>query len=351
MPEKEWDVFISHASEDEEKVARPLADALHRAGVKVWLDQQELELGDSLSEKIDEGLSKSYFGIVILSKSFFSKHWPRRELAGLRSREEDGRKVIFPIWHGINKAEVREFSPILSDALAATTASGIEKLAAQVVRAVFSPSSGSPSAKAPPSLSRVMSTIMEGDSDRHVMVDFVRTADSIVNMYHLFGPHERFFDEKVGNVTFDIVGLYTGHGVTYNFSLLTRFWKDPFIHGMREPHVLDDIRSVLTEVLASKCLFEDQWRELHSRLLVRARDRNSLYKGEDKDRWFNEFLESKPRQCDFRVFCGRRAAIDRTDAHTAAWGRLREEYSDINIHSYDAVLDAILEHEGRRKAN
>ncbi len=56
---KQWDVFISHASEDKKAVVLPLADALKKAGIKVWLDQQELRIGDSLREKIDEGLAKS----------------------------------------------------------------------------------------------------------------------------------------------------------------------------------------------------------------------------------------------------------------------------------------------------
>ena len=51
-----WDVFISHASEDKEEVARPLARALQEEGYCVWLDDNELSLGDSLRLKIDEGL-------------------------------------------------------------------------------------------------------------------------------------------------------------------------------------------------------------------------------------------------------------------------------------------------------
>jgi hypothetical protein len=365
MPEREWDVFISHAAEDKDAVAQPLADALRRSGVKVWLDRQELQLGDSLSEKIDEGLSKSHFGVVILSKAFFSKHWPRRELAGLRAREESGRKVILPIWHEINKAEVSEFSPILADALAATTANGIDDAATQVVRSVFSPSSGSPSATKP-SLSRVLSTIMEGESDRNVMVNFVQEADRIVDMWHLFGPHERLFNQAVGSVTFDFLGLYAGHGVRYNFSLLTSIWRDPFVREegahrrhhhlwrsfrqsvMGEPQVLEEIRSILADILAAKRLFEDQWQMFHPRLLLQGRRGPSNERGS----WFRDLLESKP-ECVFNVFCGRRAAIDRTDAHTAAWGRLRKEYgkSRIDIHSYDAILDAIVEHERKSQAN
>ena len=44
----EWDVFISYASEDRAAVATPLAVGLRDAGVSVWLDENELKLGDSL---------------------------------------------------------------------------------------------------------------------------------------------------------------------------------------------------------------------------------------------------------------------------------------------------------------
>jgi hypothetical protein len=42
---KQWDVFLSHASEDKETVAMPLAQALIRSGVRVWLDKFEIRLG------------------------------------------------------------------------------------------------------------------------------------------------------------------------------------------------------------------------------------------------------------------------------------------------------------------
>ena len=94
---KRWDVFISHASEDKTEVAAPLANALRRGGVKVWLDRQELRIGDSLREKIDEGLSESRFGIVILSPHFFQKGWPKRELNGLMALEEGVNLIEFRV--------------------------------------------------------------------------------------------------------------------------------------------------------------------------------------------------------------------------------------------------------------
>ena len=146
---KRWDVFISHASEDKDTVAFPLAEALTRAGLRVWLDKQELRLGDSLREKIDEGLAESRFGVVILSLNFLAKSWPRKELNGLMAIEEDGRKVILPVWHNITKATLKQYSPILADRLGAKTEDGIDSVADEIIKVVFSPGSESPSALSP----------------------------------------------------------------------------------------------------------------------------------------------------------------------------------------------------------
>jgi hypothetical protein len=65
----EWDFFISHASEDKATVARPLALSLDLAGNRTWFDEFELHVGSPLRAKLDEGLAKSRFGVVILSSS------------------------------------------------------------------------------------------------------------------------------------------------------------------------------------------------------------------------------------------------------------------------------------------
>lgn len=118
MSEKPYDVFISHASEDKESLVAPLAAALRTLGVKVWYDEFELTVGDSLSRKIDHGLAKSRFGLVVISPAFLKKNWPEYELRGLISREIAGEKVILPIWHNVAHAQVMEYSPPLADKLA-----------------------------------------------------------------------------------------------------------------------------------------------------------------------------------------------------------------------------------------
>jgi hypothetical protein len=121
MP-KEWDVFISHASEDKDDFVRPLAQALAQLGVKIWYDEFTLEVGDSLSRSIDNGLAESRYGVVVISPSFIQKKWPERELRGLVAREvEEEQKVILPIWFGVTKQEVLNFSPPLGDTVAVTT--------------------------------------------------------------------------------------------------------------------------------------------------------------------------------------------------------------------------------------
>lgn len=57
MADKEWDVFISHASEDKDTFVQPLAGALTQLGMKVWYAPFRLEVGDSISRSIDKGLA------------------------------------------------------------------------------------------------------------------------------------------------------------------------------------------------------------------------------------------------------------------------------------------------------
>lgn len=118
---KEYDVFISHASEDKDAVVRPLATALQNKGIRVWYDEFEMRIGDSLRRKIDQGLANSRFGIVVISSFFIKKGWTNYELDGLMTKAISGQQVLLPIWHNISKQEVINFSPSLADKVARNT--------------------------------------------------------------------------------------------------------------------------------------------------------------------------------------------------------------------------------------
>jgi hypothetical protein len=116
--QQQWDIFISHATEDKKSVAKPLADALASFGLRVWYDEFTLKAGDSLSRSIDMGLASTSYGVVILSPAFFAKSWPEYELRGLTARELGQKKIIIPVWHAVERDEVLRFSPPLADKLA-----------------------------------------------------------------------------------------------------------------------------------------------------------------------------------------------------------------------------------------
>jgi len=135
-----YDVFISHATEDKDEVVRPLANALVAEGLRVWYDEFELRIGDSLRRKIDSGLARSRFGVVVLSHSFFAKNWPQYELDGLVTREMTGEQVILPLWHRITKSEVMAQSPSLADKLARSTSDfTIEEIAKEIADVIKNP--------------------------------------------------------------------------------------------------------------------------------------------------------------------------------------------------------------------
>ena len=134
---REFDVFISHSTEDKEAVVRPLAHALRKRGLIVWYDEFQLRIGDSIREKIDAGIAQSRFGLVVLSKSFFDKGWTRYELNGLVTRATAEKQILLPIWHGISKDEVVSNSSSLGDRFALPTSHYSIKQIADEIAAVI----------------------------------------------------------------------------------------------------------------------------------------------------------------------------------------------------------------------
>jgi hypothetical protein len=131
-----YDVFICHASEDKDEVAKPLAVALIEKDLEVWYDEFSLHIGDRLLQTIDKGLKESRFGAVILSESFFKKKWPVDELNALFALEGPRRKRVLPVWHGVDQKFIAKHSPILAGRKAARTSDGMPVIVEMIVREV-----------------------------------------------------------------------------------------------------------------------------------------------------------------------------------------------------------------------
>lgn len=134
----EYDVFLSHASEDKDDVARPLALALQEFGLRVWFDEFEFRIGDNLIAKLNAGIDESRSGILILSNDFFGKNWTEHELKRLENLAVTGNRVLFPIWHKITEAEVREYRASLAEIIGRSTATHTVKEIANEIYEIIS---------------------------------------------------------------------------------------------------------------------------------------------------------------------------------------------------------------------
>jgi hypothetical protein len=131
-----WDAFISHASEDKDEAARPLAEALEQLGASVWFDEQQLKIGDKLSRKINEGIAMSRFGVVIISEAYLEKDYPNRELQALISRETQKGGYILPVLHGVDHDRVKGALPLIADNLSTTTSRGVQEAAKSIIKVI-----------------------------------------------------------------------------------------------------------------------------------------------------------------------------------------------------------------------
>ena len=79
-PASSFSVFLSHSSRDK-PIVDEVFNELNKAGVRAWYDRYEIEPGDSITDKINEGLSGSKIGLLFFSRNFIDPRsgWPTRE--------------------------------------------------------------------------------------------------------------------------------------------------------------------------------------------------------------------------------------------------------------------------------
>jgi hypothetical protein len=83
MKRNESKVFISHSSKDKDLIVNPLNSYLQANNIGTWLDSYEIDYGDNIYLKINDGIEKSDVGLFILTDHFFdsSSGWPLSEFS------------------------------------------------------------------------------------------------------------------------------------------------------------------------------------------------------------------------------------------------------------------------------
>jgi len=90
-------VFISHNSADK-KFVRTLKTDLNENGIDTFFDEDSLEFGDSLMERLEEGIKESSHFIIILTPNSIKSNWVKNELKeALKLFDEKTIKKIIPI--------------------------------------------------------------------------------------------------------------------------------------------------------------------------------------------------------------------------------------------------------------
>ena len=95
-PFEGWDVFVSYSSKDFEKISH-VVDDLKRHRVNCWWDHEQVQPGDSISQKIELGLRRSRFIMPCISRNQIRSGWCRVEYAAVLDKVLSGQtsqKVI-----------------------------------------------------------------------------------------------------------------------------------------------------------------------------------------------------------------------------------------------------------------
>jgi hypothetical protein len=100
-------VFISHANADKDRFVLDFATRLRSNGVDAWVDQWEMNPGDSLVDKIfEEGLKNCRAMIVVLSQYSIESKWVREELNAAVVRKIENATRLIPV--RLDRCEVPE---------------------------------------------------------------------------------------------------------------------------------------------------------------------------------------------------------------------------------------------------
>jgi len=100
-------IFIAHASADKFFV-RKLAEQLRDNKIDVWIDEAEIKVGDSITQKIGKAIEETDFFCILLSHDSVKSEWVKKELEiALQKEVQEKRVVVYPIL--IDKIELPPF--------------------------------------------------------------------------------------------------------------------------------------------------------------------------------------------------------------------------------------------------
>ena len=101
-----FDVFLSFRGADTRKgITVDIHDALNQRGIRTFMDDPDLKVGDAISPTLIEAIKGSRFAIVVLSQNYAFSTWCLEELEEICRSMEDNR--ILPLFYDVEPTDVR----------------------------------------------------------------------------------------------------------------------------------------------------------------------------------------------------------------------------------------------------
>jgi TIR domain len=132
-----YDVFLCHAWDDRQGVAKKLSDLLVQTGVKVWFSEKDLPLGIPMMRAIDKGLANSKIGLVLVTPALL-KRLPKESVSDKELSVLLNGNMLVPIVHETTYNDLRNVSPMLASRSGLDTAEdSIEIVAKKIAELVL----------------------------------------------------------------------------------------------------------------------------------------------------------------------------------------------------------------------
>lgn len=106
-------IFLCHAWDDRQGVAKELNDLLVANDVSVWFSEKSIRLGEPFLRAIDKGLAESQIGIVLVTPALLQR-LPSAGVADMGLSVLLAREQLIPVVHGTSWDELRKVSPMLA---------------------------------------------------------------------------------------------------------------------------------------------------------------------------------------------------------------------------------------------
>jgi hypothetical protein len=112
-----YDVFISFRGPDTRNTfVDHLYAHLVSKGLLVFKDNEELQMGESISTKLLEAIKDSRVSIVVFSKDFVSSTWCLDEMAAIYNCHLELKQIVFPVFYDVDPSHVRKQNGVYENA-------------------------------------------------------------------------------------------------------------------------------------------------------------------------------------------------------------------------------------------